>query len=124
MKVSFSLGNLARERGDLEAGQALWAESLTIRWALGDRRGIAIALEGSASTASPITAARLWGAAETLRMEIGAPLPPNELARLNQQVASARRALGNDSAFDSALHDGQSTPLEHAVALVLQATEP
>ena len=46
-------------------------------------------------------AARLWGGAERLREELGAPLPPANRAALRRQVAAARAALGDDAAFES-----------------------
>ena len=79
--VSLSnLGIVAYEQGDYSAARALQEESLAIFRELGDRRGIAASLNGLANVAfalaEPHRAARCWGAAERLREEIGAPLPP------------------------------------------------
>ena len=57
-----------------------YEESLVIRRELGDRGGIADSLEGLASVVAALgdslRAARIWGAAERLREEIGSPLRP------------------------------------------------
>jgi len=49
---------------------------------LGNRRGIVEALQGLANvaiaSAHPDRAARIWGAAEHLREDIGCPLPPKD----------------------------------------------
>ena len=58
--------------------RGLWS----IRRELGDRLGIARALEGAAALAAAqgdsLGAARTWGAAERLREELGSPISPNE----------------------------------------------
>ena len=77
---------MACEQGDFASARALYEESLVIRRELGDRRGIAYSLEGLAAVVaalgSPLRAARIWGAAERLREEIGSPLSPDRAARL------------------------------------------
>ena len=59
---------------------AFMAESLALRREMGERLGIAECLEELAAVAAgsgePARAARLLGAAEAIRMAIGAPLPP------------------------------------------------
>ncbi len=115
-----NLGNVAFGQGDLAAARALQEEGLAIRRGLGDRGGIAYSLESMAALAvpvgAPLHAARLWGAAERLREAIGSPIPPNERARYEGQVALARAAGADDTAFDAAWAEGRAMTLDQAIA--------
>ena len=119
-----NLGNVAHEQGDYPSARALHGESLARQLELGNRRGIAESLEGMAPVASalgnPDRAARIWCAAERLREEFGAPLPPNERPRYEEQVATARAALNDNAAFAAAWQEGRALTLEQAIALALQ----
>lgn len=121
-----NLGNLACEEGEFASARALHEEGLAIDHELGDRWGIAFALEGLAAVVAvlgkSLRAARIWGAAERLREEIGAPLPPNERPRYGRRVAVARAALRDDAAFDSAWQEGRALTIEQAIALALSET--
>ena len=118
-----NLGGVADLQGDHRAAQALHAESLTIRRELGDRSGIAFSLEGLASgafaLAAPGRAARMWSAAERLRGEIGAPLPPDDRLSYERRVAATRAVMGDDAAFDRAWQEGRAMTLEQAIAYAL-----
>jgi non-specific serine/threonine protein kinase len=125
--VSLSnLGNLVFGQGDYPVAGVLHQEGLVIRRDLGDRRGIAYSLEGLATVVaalgSSLRAARIWGAAERLREEIGSPLPPNERPHYGPRVAAARAALGDDAAFDRAWQQGRALTLEQAIELALAET--
>jgi hypothetical protein len=113
----------AYRQGDYAAARALQGESLAIRRELGDRRGIALSLEGAASVAAATgearRAARLWDAAERLREEIAAPLLLSDRSQ-HEEVAAARSALGDDAAFDAAWQEGRAMPLEQAIADALE----
>ena len=65
-------------------------------------------------------AARLWGGAEKLREDIGAPLTLQERPRHDRQVAAARTAIGDDAAFDSAWREGRAMTLEQVVQYALE----
>ena len=121
-----ALGGLAFEEGDYSAANALNKESLAIRHALGERRTIAHSLVGVAEAVAALgnilSAARIWGAAERLREEIGSPLAPNERPAYNQRVGAARAALGNDAAFDPAWQEGRALSLDEATALAMAKT--
>ncbi|MEO8345372.1 MAG: tetratricopeptide repeat protein [Betaproteobacteria bacterium] len=112
------LGNIAFDQGDIATARALQRESLAIRRDVSDRWGIAVSLEGlgvvALALAKPYHAARVWGAAEVLRKEIGTPLTPAELSRFDGQVAAARARLGA-AAFDRAMQEGRAMTLEQAV---------
>jgi predicted ATPase/class 3 adenylate cyclase len=121
-----NLGNVAYEQGELAAARALHVESLTLRRQVGDKLGVVISLERlaavAASLASPLRAARIWGAAERIRAEIGSALEPKERSQLDQRVAAAGEALGDDAAFDRAWEDGRSLTLEQAIDIALKQT--
>ncbi|HEY7494801.1 MAG TPA: hypothetical protein VIH59_27335, partial [Candidatus Tectomicrobia bacterium] len=57
-------------------------------------------------------AARLLGAAEALRGDLGAPLAPREQARVARHVATVRTGLGA-AAFGAAWTAGQTTARTH-----------
>ena len=67
----------------------------------------------------PRGAARIWGAAQRLREEIGAPLPAKDRANHDRDVAAARAVLANDAAFDLAWLEGRAMLLEHAIEYAL-----
>jgi hypothetical protein len=108
-------------QGDLASARALYKEGLANRRELGDRLGIARALEGLAAVAaalgSSIRAARIWGAAQRLREEIGTPLSLAERPRYDQCGAAARAAVANDAAFDRAWQEGRALTLKRAIEL-------
>jgi predicted ATPase/class 3 adenylate cyclase len=114
-----ALGGIARERGELDAATSLLEESLIIRRDLRHRKGIAETLEQLAAVRLALheaeRAARMLGAAERLREEIGAPLPPGDRALHERHVAEARGALADDAAFERAWQQGRAMSQEHAV---------
>jgi predicted ATPase/DNA-binding SARP family transcriptional activator len=140
----FNLGGQERIRGDNVAARACYAESLAIWREIGYRPGMIafleafatlIAVETAAITASAGTAellketddgmqraARLWGAAHTLREQIGAPLPPNAQEEYRRDMATACTVVG-DKAFAVAWEEGQAMTLEQAVAYALKPEE-
>ena len=122
-----NLGHVAIERGDGAAARAHFVESLTIERELGDRWGMAFSLEGlagaGAAAGDAIAAARLWGAAERLRADIGAPLPPTQRRSYERWVSAARAAQGDEAAFDAAWAEGRALTLEPALDLALEAPD-
>ena len=111
-------------QGDLASAKALYKESLVNRRELGDR--IARALEGlavvAAALCSSLRAARIWGAAQRLREEIGTPLSPTEPSRYDQRGAAARAAVGDGAAFDRAWQEGRALTLKQAIELASEET--
>ena len=116
------VGHVAFEQADYPAARKLFEEGLVIRRELGDRAGIAYSLEALAAVVAALggslRAARIWGAAERLRDDIGSPLL--ERPRYDRRVAVARGALGDDAAFDCAWQEGRTLTLEQAIALALE----
>jgi predicted ATPase/class 3 adenylate cyclase len=121
-----SLGGVAYLQGDLASARALYKEGLENRRELDDRLGIARALEGLAAVVadlgSSLRAARIWGAAERLREEIGTPLSPTERSHYDQRGAAARAAVGDDAAFDRAWQEGRALTLKQAIELASEET--
>ena len=68
-------------------------------------------------------AARLWGAAEALREEIGVPLQPEDRMVLDPYLATARSSLG-EIAWQTALVEGRAMTPERAIEYALYAGEP
>jgi predicted ATPase/class 3 adenylate cyclase len=112
-----SLGAVAYERGDLAVAVAHYVESLAILRELGHRVRIIYSLEELASVAAavgnPAQAARLWGAGERLREEIGAPAPND--AGYAERVAAARATLADERSFTQAWTAGRALTLEQAI---------
>jgi hypothetical protein len=71
--------------------------------------------------AGPVPAARVWGAAERLREEIGAPLHDYERARYERELAAARAAAADEAAFALAWKEGRGMTIEAAIELALDA---
>jgi tetratricopeptide (TPR) repeat protein len=121
-----NLGEVAFERGDYPGARKLFKEGLVIWRELGLRAGIGDSLEALAAVVGalggPLRAARIWGAAERLREEIGAPQSPDEQARHDQCVAAARVSHGDEAAFDQAWREGRALTLEQAIAFALDTT--
>ncbi len=93
------LGWVAHAQGDAPRAATLFTKSLTQYKETGDRQGVLEVFEGLAhlsTTHQPERAARLFGAAETLREALGAPLPPVERSACGQAIASLRAALGEE----------------------------
>jgi len=126
VKFAIALGNLAAvdcDQGDFVVARERFTESLVLLRELGDKRVTASTLEGLgvvvATLDGPLQAARIWGAAERLRAEIGSPLAPGAKARYYPHVAAARAALGDDAAFSHAWQEGRALTLEQALDLAL-----
>jgi hypothetical protein len=113
---------LALVQGDYGRIEALLGESLRLGGEVGARDVLAEVLEVLACAAvacgQPQRAARLGGAAETLREALGARLPPVLEAHCDRLLQDARLALGSQ-AFAAAWVAGQAFPLADALAEAL-----
>jgi predicted ATPase/DNA-binding SARP family transcriptional activator len=120
------LGDVANARGDYSSARTYHTESLIIRREISNRKGITASLEAFAGldvvTGEAERAAILFGAAEVLREEVGSPLPPNERATYDRDVAKVRDVLGEE-AFAIALSHGRAMSWEQAVAFAPGETE-
>jgi DNA-binding NarL/FixJ family response regulator len=80
--------------------------------------------EVAVSGALPSRATRLFGAAASLREEIGAPRPPAFRAYCERDLATARRQL-DEAAFEKARTEGRAMGLQAAIEYALeQPTQP
>jgi len=114
-----NLANVHRDRGDPRQAVTLYQETLAQVRALGDRWLIVEVVIGLADlaglTGQPERAARLFGAAEALREEIGFTLYAHQLDIHDASVAAVRQRLG-ESVFAVAWAEGRRLPLEEALA--------
>jgi DNA-binding CsgD family transcriptional regulator len=120
------LGSIALGAGEHVAARDRLGESIEIQRELGDAGGAAFVLERFAALAvaqgAHAGAQRLAGAAASLRELAGTPLPASGRAKLEQMLASSRRALGPaDSA--EAWRQGCALSLEEAVTAALAITD-
>jgi predicted ATPase/DNA-binding CsgD family transcriptional regulator len=141
-----SLARIEAAQGNYATAAVLYQESLELLRRRGDQESIAVCLEGLAAVAAaqkpgmepPVGllpegqgmrwAAQLWGAAEALREQIGAPLPPVYRVNYEQAVTAARLALG-EQVFAIAWAEGRSLSHEQALAaqgqpLQIKSTPP
>jgi predicted ATPase/DNA-binding SARP family transcriptional activator len=118
-----NLGLVAAQRKNYAAAAQFHLRSLSLAEAVGERRSVAEILEELAAVESaagnPARAATLFGGAQAIRADIGAPVPDPDLARLGEATADAVRALGQE-AFTAAHQAGlamsasQATTFAHA----------
>ena len=98
------------------------AEGMTILHGLGDRPVVIESLEGlagvAAATVAPRRAARLWGAADALRQEMGGAMSAHQRIAYERQVKPVRAILTAE-AFDQAWDGGRAMSLDHAVRYAL-----
>ena len=121
------LGRVARRRGDASAGRAFLERALAELHRLGSPRLAAACLVELAALAlrrrRRELAARLVGAAQGIRDDLGAPAWPVE-GTLEIETLSALRETMGDGALDRALRMGRGLSLEDALALVEAGTWP
>src|SRR5206468_11266112 len=97
-------------QGDFAAARSMLEESLAILMKSGDKWLIAIFLTelagAVAAQGQPMGAARLWGAMETLREEIGAPIAPI-LRAIHEHMVTTARAQLDEETFAAAWAEGR-----------------
>lgn len=123
--VAVSLGYLGwveLERGEVQQAQALFKEALALQHQAGNLGDLPRCLTGVARLAvgdgRPNAAARMLGAADTLRHVDGAVPTPDERRTFEQAVAAVKAAMSAEE-FAAALAAGQTLSAEQAVALAL-----
>jgi len=109
-------------QGDLRYAKALAQESLRIKKSLDDRLGASYCLEHLASIAAsdnPESAARLFGATQTILQAIGVSQSGYQQANHKRYLAATRAELG-EKAFTSAFRSGTELTIEEAIAEAMQ----
>jgi len=118
-----NLGAVAQARGDVVQAPVWYTEGLTLSRSTGNTWLMAPILEGLAGVARlqgrAEGAARLMGAAATLRKNIGSTLTPVERDGYGRDKDTVRAALGEES-FAAAWAEGAALSLEQAVAEALE----
>lgn len=119
------LGYIAQDEGDYDRATTELTQSLQLRWGLREQHGIVWVLEHLAQVAvaqdRAERAARLWGAAESLRTSIGGTMSALEQTEHDEHVLRAR-AMVDDEAFVAAWAAGAVMPREHVRSYALEAT--
>jgi non-specific serine/threonine protein kinase len=119
--VLMGLGLVALRQGDRERARSLLDESLRVAVELGDPHEVAKGLEAFAALAvedDPERAARLFGAAESMRERIPSPLSPSGREERDAHASRARDALG-DEVFSREWALGRDMSQEDAVEAAL-----
>jgi predicted ATPase/DNA-binding SARP family transcriptional activator len=115
-------GFVTWQQGDVDAGRALLEESMAMFREMGHRYGLARSLKRLAGLSLAMRhterAARMYGAAVSLREVIGSPLGPLGQAELDRDVAAIRASLG-EPAFAQAWAEGGALTLEQAIDYAL-----
>jgi predicted ATPase/class 3 adenylate cyclase len=114
----YAFAQVVGASGDDARSQSLYEEGIAVARKTGNRH-VAFGLEGLARVVAVqgelSWAARLWGAAETLRETIGAPIPPVERPAYESSVTAARAQLG-EKLFATAWAEGRLMTPEQALA--------
>jgi len=122
--VLVNLGAIARAQADFGRAVALYRESVALSFTAGSKGRVLECLDGFAQLADaagqPQAAARLFGAAASLRGALGAPLPPVDQSAYEQAIAHTRATLG-DAAFAAAWDEGRALSKEQAIDDALNA---
>jgi DNA-binding CsgD family transcriptional regulator len=120
------LGRVAMAEGKHDEAHTRQAESLGLRDEIGDRPGIADALESLAALAAKLskldTALQLAGAAAGLRAAIGAAQSPLRRDLLDRWLPALQLAVGQD-VYARSWAIGQAMTIQEAIALALNMRE-
>ena len=109
-------------RGDQQQSRSLHEESLELSREPGDKLIAAESLEGlacSAASGEEERAARLFGAAETLREAVGYNQAPRESA-LREPFLGAARSRVEEATREAAWVQGRAMTFEDAIAYALE----
>ena len=116
------LGMMMIEQNKLAEAKGLLLKSLEIKQQQNDFWGIAFSLEYIAhlflKTHQLCEAAQLLGAAESLRKDLNSPVPPNEQARHQEDVAQLKADL-DEAVFLETWEKGRERGLEQTLEIVL-----
>jgi predicted ATPase/class 3 adenylate cyclase len=115
----YAFAQVIEASGDNARSQSLYEEGIAMARKEGNRQTVAFGLQGLARVVAAQGelwwAARLWGAAETLRQTIGAPIAPRERPAYESSVTAVRAQLG-EQPFATAWAEGRLMTPEQALA--------
>jgi tetratricopeptide (TPR) repeat protein len=121
-----NLGCVTLYQHEYKHGITSLRESILHFQELGDTVSIVQALEGLAGIwgmqSESIRAAQLFGAAESLRESIGAPLSPSDQV-FYKPILEMTRTLLNSTSFEEAWSKGRHLKLEQAIDLAMAEVE-
>ena len=124
--IGASLGTsawIAMRQFDWSSAVKRLKESIQVRKEIGDRGGIAFCLERLAEVAigkhQAENAARIFGAAESIRASLRSKIDPVDQPEYERNLASLRAELG-EGRFNAAWEEGQKMTLEQAVDYALE----
>jgi len=117
------LGYVRHLQGDDRAAMTLLREAIALQRQTDGMGSLIKSFEWSACVSAdsnqPQRAARLFGAAESARERIGAPLPPGDKPLYERHLERARAEL-EKVAFDVAWAEGRALTLEQAIEYALE----
>lgn len=125
------LGETALAQGDYKRARTLLKESVARSRSIRHRRMIGFALTAFAGAVASgrepsvddlCAAARIWGAAEKLRDEVGIFLPVAEYTRYERAISDARRWVAPE-VWAAAWAEGRAMSLEQAIVFALSLPE-
>lgn len=116
----------AFREGDCAAAKNAPVDCITLLQQVRDKRMTAAALEACASLAclagQPEAAAKLYGAAEAMREQVGSPLRPSEQEEYDRGVTATRDAL-NEAIFSTAWQEGRVLSLDACYVYALSVAQ-
>ncbi|HUS15619.1 MAG TPA: tetratricopeptide repeat protein [Chloroflexia bacterium] len=116
--VLMNLGHVEHHRGRLDRAESYIQQALELDAAAGDRAGVALDLAGLAGIAGTRgqgdRAARLFGAADTLRELLQIPFEAPDQAEYDQSLATVQAQMPAD-VWAAAWAAGRALPLEQAI---------
>jgi predicted ATPase/DNA-binding SARP family transcriptional activator/DNA-binding CsgD family transcriptional regulator len=122
-----NLGWAALLQGDRERARTSYQESLMLCKELGDKMHTSESLEGlaciSAAEGDAERTARLFGAAEALREEVGYQHLPEEDAMREPSLAAARSLL-DEASWRAAWTEGRAMSMDQAIDSALSGEKP
>ncbi|HEY6410137.1 MAG TPA: LuxR C-terminal-related transcriptional regulator, partial [Ktedonobacteraceae bacterium] len=123
----YFLARVAAFQDSDTTAQTIYEESLAIAREMNHKELVASCLEGLAGVVATqgtfVWAAQLWGAAETLREAVGAPIPPINYADYKRSVANVCTQLG-EKVFAATWAWGRTMTPEQALAMQGREVEP
>jgi predicted ATPase/class 3 adenylate cyclase len=116
--IQSELAHLERYEGHYQLAEAAYRKTILVWQQLGHRAAVAHQLESFASVAKAQEqaerAARLFGAAESLREKINIPMSPQERLEYDREVSDLRQAM-DEKLFASLWAEGRALTMEQAI---------